>query len=213
MDMIVNPQLIRTERLKRAWSQEHLAQVTGLGLRTVQRIESGGNASLETVKALAAVLGLPVEALLVKEPAPSLALPSRAPFSLFKPWRVFAAGSVATLITMGGFVSIQGALADQVEMDLAVRLNDEEVSRSRMGGEDDSPYVVEIAELLKISLTPSIRDKGLVFIKAEIYLFQEGELKLFASPAILSEDGKPSQIRVSQEDGTSVEIDLTSVIE
>lgn len=51
--MFVNAQLIRNKRLKRAWSQEHLAQTTGLGLRTVQRIESDGNASLETVKALA----------------------------------------------------------------------------------------------------------------------------------------------------------------
>ena len=43
MDMQVDAQLIRSERLKRAWSQEQLAQVTGLGLRTVQRIENGGN--------------------------------------------------------------------------------------------------------------------------------------------------------------------------
>ena len=46
---------IRNERLKRAWSQEQLAQVSGLGLRTVQRIENGGKASLETIKALAHV--------------------------------------------------------------------------------------------------------------------------------------------------------------
>ena len=33
MEMKVDATLIRSEREKRAWSQEHLAEVAGLGLR------------------------------------------------------------------------------------------------------------------------------------------------------------------------------------
>ncbi len=63
MDMKLDSLVIRSEREKRAWSQEHLAGVSGLGLRTIQRIESTGSASYESAGALAAVFEVPVVAL------------------------------------------------------------------------------------------------------------------------------------------------------
>ena len=63
MDMRINSELIKAEREKRAWSQEHLASVTALGLRTINRIETTGRASHESVKALASVFGIEVAAL------------------------------------------------------------------------------------------------------------------------------------------------------
>lgn len=60
MEMKVDAKVIRTEREKRAWSQEHLARLTGLGVRTIQRIEATGLASYESVKAIAAALGMSV---------------------------------------------------------------------------------------------------------------------------------------------------------
>lgn len=47
--------LIQKLRLQRGWSQEQLAEVSGLSARTIQRIERGQTASLESMKALAAV--------------------------------------------------------------------------------------------------------------------------------------------------------------
>ncbi len=46
---------IQKLRLRRGWSQEQLATVSGLSVRTIQRIERGQSASLESLKALAAV--------------------------------------------------------------------------------------------------------------------------------------------------------------
>lgn len=60
MEMKVDAKRIRDARTNRAWSQEHLAEVSGLGLRTIQRIEAGGNASLESVAALSTVLAIPI---------------------------------------------------------------------------------------------------------------------------------------------------------
>lgn len=48
--------IVRKLRLEKGWSQETLAEVTGLSVRTIQRIERGAPASLETRNALAAVL-------------------------------------------------------------------------------------------------------------------------------------------------------------
>ncbi|HUR40916.1 MAG TPA: 2TM domain-containing protein [Verrucomicrobiae bacterium] len=42
-------------RLKRGWSQQQLAEASGLSVRTVQRIEAGDTPSTETLKSLAAV--------------------------------------------------------------------------------------------------------------------------------------------------------------
>ena len=47
--------LIQKLRLKKGWSQEQLAQASGLSARTIQRIEAGQPASTETLKSLAAV--------------------------------------------------------------------------------------------------------------------------------------------------------------
>jgi transcriptional regulator with XRE-family HTH domain len=56
MDMKVKSAFIRKLRSARLWSQEQLAEACGIGLRTIQRLERTGNASAETVRALAAVL-------------------------------------------------------------------------------------------------------------------------------------------------------------
>ncbi|SFN81931.1 Helix-turn-helix [Formivibrio citricus] len=42
-------------RLKHGWSQQQLAEISGLSVRTIQRIEAGQPASTESLKSLAAV--------------------------------------------------------------------------------------------------------------------------------------------------------------
>jgi len=49
---------IQQLRLQQCWSQEELATASGISIRTIQRIEKTGNASLESSKALAAVFEL-----------------------------------------------------------------------------------------------------------------------------------------------------------
>jgi transcriptional regulator with XRE-family HTH domain len=45
---------LKSLRLEKGWSQEQLAEISGLSERTIQRAERGEAASLETVRALAA---------------------------------------------------------------------------------------------------------------------------------------------------------------
>jgi transcriptional regulator with XRE-family HTH domain len=47
--------LIQKLRLQRGWSQQQLAEISGLSVRTIQRLERGQGASLESLKSLAAV--------------------------------------------------------------------------------------------------------------------------------------------------------------
>jgi len=54
-------------RLLKGWSQEQLATVSGLSVRTIQRIEGGDKASLESLKALASVLEVDISDLQPQE--------------------------------------------------------------------------------------------------------------------------------------------------
>lgn len=55
--------LVKSLREQRSWTQSHLAQVTGLSDRTIQRIESDGTASKESLLALASAFEIDVTTL------------------------------------------------------------------------------------------------------------------------------------------------------
>ena len=55
--------MIKKMRISKGWSQEQLAQFSGLSVRTIQRIERGHNAGLESLKCLAAVFEVDVSIL------------------------------------------------------------------------------------------------------------------------------------------------------
>ncbi|WP_019677205.1 helix-turn-helix domain-containing protein [Arsukibacterium perlucidum] len=55
--------ILKELRISRHISQEQLAQMSGLNVRTIQRIESGHNASVESLKCLAAALDVDVTTL------------------------------------------------------------------------------------------------------------------------------------------------------
>ncbi len=59
--------LVQKLRLQRGWSQEQLAIVSGLSVRTIQRIERGQSASLETLATLASVFEIDVSQLTVEK--------------------------------------------------------------------------------------------------------------------------------------------------
>src|SRR5262245_41740947 len=55
--------LIQKLRLKRGWSQQQVADESGLSVRKIQRIEAGQPASTETLKSIAAVFEVDVSTL------------------------------------------------------------------------------------------------------------------------------------------------------
>ena len=46
--------IVRKLRLQRSWSQEHLSEISGVSVRTIQRIERGQKMSFNTAQSLAA---------------------------------------------------------------------------------------------------------------------------------------------------------------
>ena len=63
--MHIDSHRLRELRAARHWSQEQVAELSGLNLRTIQRLESGTKVSTESLRALAAVFEVPAQSLLL----------------------------------------------------------------------------------------------------------------------------------------------------
>lgn len=71
-DLMINSKTVKVLRKNLGWSQEQLAKASGLSLRTIQRVESEGKASLETKVCLAATLKTNLEKLDAPSASPTL---------------------------------------------------------------------------------------------------------------------------------------------
>lgn len=65
--MKIDSYKVKTLRLSKNWSQEQLSEISGLSLRTIQRIENGSNISIESLKVLAMALGVDPSELMIQE--------------------------------------------------------------------------------------------------------------------------------------------------
>ena len=76
--MKIDSNLVKKLRTAENWSQEQLSEKSGLSLRTIQRLENGGNASIESVRALAEAFGIdPAELTLSETESPQTPLDGR----------------------------------------------------------------------------------------------------------------------------------------
>jgi len=66
--MDVSSEKVREARMARGWTQQQLAEIANLSLRTVQRVENQSVASQETISALSAVLEIPRTELMALNP-------------------------------------------------------------------------------------------------------------------------------------------------
>lgn len=88
--------IIRKLRLEKGWSQEQLAEASGVSTRTIQRLERGGQASLESMKCLAAVFETNFNALKQEQDMPEpqiLTNEDRAALAKMREWMRYDYGS------------------------------------------------------------------------------------------------------------------------
>jgi transcriptional regulator with XRE-family HTH domain len=95
--MEINAETVRSERHRRGWTQQHLADAAGCSLRTVQRIERQGLASNESVSALCAVFEVERERLLTNAGPRSPGASSRSVMALLAAAAAAGAGIGAAL--------------------------------------------------------------------------------------------------------------------
>jgi transcriptional regulator with XRE-family HTH domain len=109
--MKIDPVKLRKLRDARAWSQEHLASVAGLSVRTVQRIEAEGSASAESRLALAAALDVAPGDLHAPEEAASAPQPASPAKHQMRGWPLhLALYLVAAAVLIALKLALTGSL-------------------------------------------------------------------------------------------------------
>ena len=98
MSYRVDTAKLKRWREERHWSQEHLAELAGVGLRTIQRIETGQKASADSLKAIASAYQVDVAALLSDPDAEAADIVQR------RNDKTIAALRLSVLIHLAGYV-------------------------------------------------------------------------------------------------------------
>jgi transcriptional regulator with XRE-family HTH domain len=206
MEVKVDRQIIRRTRERRAWSQEHLAQVAGLGLRTIQRIEATGLASFESVRALASVLEIPVSELISDVPEPNC-----APVRRSRTIKYASALAAFTAVATSALV-VRSVLAEDLMLSVGLTLNDKEQQASLLTAEGkDAEIVVE--GLFRLIIIPTIQADGHIYLATQIYEADGPSYILLTQPELATPNDEAVEIRVSTDRGNTFTVMITPHIQ
>jgi len=208
MDMKVESSYIKAQRARRAWSQEHLAEVTGLGLRTIQRIEKTGAASYESARSLAAVFEIDVAELRVVEVAPAA---PRISVSL-RP----VLGVVGALVTGGALLVATTSFADQVLMDVSVAVDSSTDQTRALATKvvvEDGMLVPDVNDLrlgdLRFSIVPRVQTDDRIMLEVSIYERRGDEDVVVSQPRLIAVSGEPTEV-VLGDDSRTLRLAITA---
>jgi len=193
--MQIDSNRVRTERERRAWSQEHLAEVAGLSLRTVQRVESSGSASFETARAIAAVLEVEVGSLQVQEAMrPRLGQPLRY------------AGIAASLVAALGVFFMRDANAGEVMLDVGLTLNKEKISQSQVVATEGKSAEIRLDGQVRVFVNPIVTQDGSILLSMRVEEPSGGGWKEVGEPRVMVANGIEGLVKITSPKGNVFEI-------
>jgi transcriptional regulator with XRE-family HTH domain len=191
MDMRIDASRIRAAREQRAWSQEHLAEVTGLSLRTVQRVEISGAASFETARALAAVFEVPVMMLRAEPLSPRPALLARLRY-------LIVAALLAAAVSL---VFVRSAHAGDVLLDVGVSLNDEKLGEHQLLAPAGKSAEIKLEGQVRLFINPIVTQDGSILLSLRVEEPVGNGWKEFAQPRLLVGNGIEAAVKVTSSKG------------
>lgn len=200
MKMKIDAGRVRSEREKRAWSQEHVSKASGLGLRTVQRIEKSGLASFESTQALAAAFSLDVADFRIHPEVPTEPIRQRPARNAFFGAASLTAVAVVALL-VGSF-----SRADWIMLDVdASRTEDATNSEIRRMGQlliaDGKDAEMRIKDVLRIVVAPTLQKDGKVLLVTKVFEYLAGQCVLVAEPRLITANEKEAEIRFASDSG------------
>jgi transcriptional regulator with XRE-family HTH domain len=197
MDLKIDSEFIKAERQSRGWSQEQLAAAAGLGVRTIQRMESGSVASSESAKCLAAVFGVPFSRLLIERPK-----------AFWPRWRLWA--TAAAVCAAAGSTLLLMSRANATDIGMAIKLATATTDESRMNLEvnDGGETEIKLERNIRLLLRPTIQKDGTIFLATEIYGWDRNGFRLVGKPALRMRQGEETRLKLSLLDGRSARISI-----
>lgn len=203
MDMKINKETLRRERELRAWTQSHLAEIADLSMRTVQRVERTGDASMESASALAAALNLELAALM-EQPA-SADQPNTPKSRSYPLWG--ALGFIGSAALVLGWWST--AAAEQVMISLSIGAGENIHSDMMLLHEIGNESEMNLGDQFRMTFNTRRQDDGLL-LSAHIYNLKDDAAQLISSPAILVKDQAPALMKIGLEDGNEINLQLVA---
>ncbi|WP_346836603.1 helix-turn-helix transcriptional regulator [Microbulbifer sp. SAOS-129_SWC] len=199
MEVKVNAQKITSLRATRAWSQQQLADIASVSLRTIQRIEKSGNASHESVKSLSAAFSIRPEDLLIQE---------TQKFSLEKLGKRY----IAAMFALGAASLLYASLssASPIMLKVEASSNNEQLASIHLLNEEGDHSEMRVENRLKIDISAEQTPENQIRLKTRVYEFKEklGYVNV-ASPILLTEFNKSAGIKFIAADGVPIEIQVT----
>jgi transcriptional regulator with XRE-family HTH domain len=199
MEWKIDPDYVRAERQRRGWSQEHLAAVAGLGIRTVQRIEASGGASAESAKCLAAVFEVPLTQLLRAE-KPKASRPRG---------RLWAAAITVCAALATPLLLISRANATDVALALTIATGTSGDAKMNITVASGRQTEIKMERDLRLLLSPTIQKDGNILLAAEVYAWNGSAFELTGKPRLLMRES--IETRLQLELGNSRKANITIV--
>jgi transcriptional regulator with XRE-family HTH domain len=202
MDMKINHKLLRRQREQRAWTQNQLAEVASLSVRTVQRIERNGIAAKESAMALASALDMDLADLLIQSNSSSTRHTSHRRW-----WGLV--GILTSLIVSLGWWST--AAAEQVMINLSLKAESGASTEGEMQflNELGAQSEVRFNQQFRLLVTAVRQNQGLL-LSTEIYDFIDGDYLLISSPSILIADNELAAIHLDTHSSGRLQLSFKS---
>jgi hypothetical protein len=186
-----------------------LAEVAGLGLRTIQRIEKTGAASYESARSLAAVFGLDVADLRVEPPSAAALRTSVALRPVLGALGALVAGG-ALLVTTSSFA------ADKVLMDVSVALDslEDNLALATEVVVDDGTLVGGVNDLrfadLRFTIVPHVRAGGALLFEVGVYERRGDEEVVVTQPRLIALSGEEANVVIGTADARTFRLAITA---
>lgn len=202
MDMKINHKLLRRQREQRAWTQNQLAEVASLSMRTVQRIERNGIAAKESAMALASALDMNLADLLMQSNSGSTRHTGHRRW-----WGLV--GILTSLIVSLGWWST--AAAERVMINLSVKAESGASTEGEMQflNELGAQNEVRFNQQFRLLVTAVRHNQGLL-LSTEIYDFIDGDYLLISSPSILIADNELAAIHLDTHSSGRLQLSFKS---
>ena len=202
MEVKLKTNIIRAEREKRAWSQEHLASVAGLGVRTVQRLEGKNSASLESIKAIASAFELSIDELRCNETSATRKSTVSARRLGLSAFCISVILIIISQLVVSPIFANEVLLEYKVALEKPVEGKDPEVKseiESRYLAKQGETATVNLPNLVKIEIAPVLPNSyegllrtgeilrdGEVLLAVNIFVKEGDEFQLMAQPRIIT---------------------------
>ncbi|WP_299942491.1 helix-turn-helix transcriptional regulator [uncultured Microbulbifer sp.] len=197
MEVKVNTKKIISLRTTRAWSQQQLAEVASVSLRTIQRIEKSGNAS--HVKSISSAFSVKPDDILVQE---------KQKFSVTKRVKKY----LSAMLAFGSASLLYASLsvASPIMLKVDASSNNEQLASIHLLNEEGGESEMRIDNMLKFEVSAQQTPKNQIRLKTKVYEFK-GAIGFVhvSSPILLTEFNKSAGIKFTTSNGIPLEIQVT----